>query len=82
MWMLAAELEACEATRLQSAPQFLLLVRLVATEAAGDGGGVHGNGLFVSDTGRQQRTSSPRPSPPFRMEEREMTRFGRHHATG
>jgi len=37
--MLAAEFETGETLCLQRTPQFLFLVRLVATEAAGDGGG-------------------------------------------
>ena len=47
--MLAAELETREAARLQRAPQFLFLIRLVTTETAGDGGGIHASQLFAAD---------------------------------
>lgn len=71
--MLAAEFETCEASGLQRAPQLLFLVGLVAKEPAGDDGGTHAGSLLGSGAGRQPRASSPLPSPPFGMEEREKT---------
>ena len=68
--MLTAEFETGEAAGLQSAPEFLFLSGLLAAKLAGEGRGVHAGKLLCLTVGRQERASSPRPSPPFQMEER------------
>ena len=74
--MLAAEFEAGEATGAQGAPQLLFLVGLVAPEFAGDRGGIHPDRVSArleraSLRASEKSTSSPQPSPPLGVEERE-----------
>ena len=71
--MLPAKLESREAPGAQGPPQLFLLVRLIAAQPAGDGGGIHERNCAVPDGEfkRFKGASSPRPSPPFGMEERE-----------
>ena len=67
--MLSAELESGETTRLHRVPEFLLLDGLIPAKLTGTGGTVHAKRINSPEC--KPSASSPRPSPPFGMEERE-----------